>query len=623
MDIAVQERTPRAVIGLAALERRLIRVVEAAVAALLAVECGILFMGVLSRYATHSPMVWIDELASTLFIWLAMLGAVLALQRGEHMRLTTLLLLLSDRGRARCEAAAAVGVVAVVAFLVPPAFEYMQDQVAITKPVLDISDAYRAAALPVGLLLMGLCALRQVVARATAPQAAAMVVAGVALGLAVWALADRLAELGNWNLVVFFVVMIGGLILTGVPIAFAFAAATCAYLVTVTDLPESIVISRLDEGMSGIVLLSIPLFVLLGHLIVATGLARAMVEFLVALLGRVRGGLSYVLILAMYLVSGISGAKAADMAAVAPILFPEMRKRGADEGELVALLAASGAMAETIPPSIVLIIIGSVAGVSIGSLFVGGLVPALVGALALGAVVFVRSRGSTGSDAVRGGRASPSAIARAFLVALPALLLPVIIRAAVTEGVATATEVSTIGVVYSLAAGLLVYRQIAWTRLYPMLVETASLSGAILFVVGTASGMAWALTQSGFAGDLAAFLTGLGGGRTGFLLVSILMFVLLGSILEGPPALLVFAPLMFPIARALGVHDVHYAMVVILAMGLGLFAPPFGVGYYFACAIGKVSPDRAMRKIWIYLAALLFALILVALVPWLSIGFLG
>jgi tripartite ATP-independent transporter DctM subunit len=276
-------------------------------------------------------------------------------------------------------------------------------------------------------------------------------------------------------------------------------------------------------------------------------------------------------------------------------------------------------MSETIPPSLVLITIGSVTGVSIAGLFTGGLLPALVAAIALVVVCRMRSRGENLAGVER---ASPRRVAKSFLVALPALALPFFIRAAVVGGAATATEVSTVGVVYTAAAGLFVYRQFNWRRLYPMMIETASLSGAILLIIGTATDMAWALTQSGFSRQLVAVMEQVPGGRIGFLAVTIVVFAILGSVLEGIPAIVLFGPLLFPAARALGVHDVHYAMVVILAMGIGLFAPPFGVGFYAACAIGRVSPDEAMGRVWPYLGAVLVALIVVALIPWLSIGFL-
>lgn len=155
-----------------------------------------------------------------------------------------------------------------------------------------------------------------------------------------------------------------------------------------------------------------------------------------------------------------------------------------------------------------------------------------------------------------------------------------------------------------------------------MLVETAALSGAILLIIGTATGMAWALTQSGFSASLAAFMTSLPGGIPLFLAVTIVAFVILGSVLEGIPAIVLFGPLLFPIAKQIGVHEVHYAMVVILAMGIGLFAPPFGVGYYAACAISRIHPNAGMRPIVGYMLALLVGTIIVAAVPWISTGFL-
>ncbi len=155
-----------------------------------------------------------------------------------------------------------------------------------------------------------------------------------------------------------------------------------------------------------------------------------------------------------------------------------------------------------------------------------------------------------------------------------------------------------------------------------MLFDTASLSGAILFIVGTATAMAWALTQSGFSRELALLMAKMPGGAAGFMALSIIVFVILGSVLEGVPALVLLAPLLFPIARQFGIHDVHYSMVVILAMGIGLFAPPFGVGFFTACAIGNVDPDEAVSRVWPYLGALLVGTIVVAAFPWLSTGFL-
>ena len=592
---------------------------EVPAAVLVALEMVVLLVGVVSRYVFNAPLTWSDELASILFLWLAMFGAVIALRRGEHMRLTTLVNRLSPNARGWVNLFARLVVIAFVLVIVWPAYEHFDAQWDIRTPALEIRDGLRVGAILVVVLMMLPIAALQLLRDTAWGKVAFGALLFVAIGAALWFARPVFMHLGNANLVVFFVGVVAVCVAAGVPIAFAFGLATLSYLALTTSTPLTIVISRMDEGMSSLVLLSVPLFVFLGLLIEMTGVAKAMVDFLASLLGHVKGGLAYVLIGAMYLVSGISGSKAADMAAVAPALFPEMKRRGAQDGRLIALLSASGAMSETIPPSLVLITIGSVTGVSIAALFTGGLLPALVGAAALCVVVWFHNRNEDLSSVKRADRRS---VLKTFVVALPALALPFVIRTVVVEGVATATEVSTVGIAYTVLVGLFVYRRFDWKRLYPMLIETASLSGAILFIIGCATAMAWALTQSGFSRDLAAFMQGVPGGRSGFMAISVVAFVVLGSVLEGIPAIVLFGPLLFPIARAVGIHEVHYAMVVIFAMGLGLFAPPFGVGFYAACAIGRVDPDRAVAHVWPYLGALFVALIVIAAWPWLSIGFL-
>ena len=595
------------------------RTVEFIGAMLVLAETCILFAGVVTRYVFNSPIIWTDELATFLFLWLAMLGAAVAFRRSEHMRMTAIVANTKPSMRAYLDCVATCAALAFVILIAWPSYEYAYEESFITTPALQIPNIWRAAALPVGIGLMALFAFLRL-----ARSGNARLVLGAVLSVAVliamfWLAQPWLRPLGNLNLVIFFVGVAGFCVFAGVPIAFAFGLAIFGYLALTTRTPLMVLVGRMDEGMSHLILLSVPLFVFLGLLIEMTGMARAMVSFLASLLGHVKGGLHYVLVGAMYLVSGISGSKAADMAAVAPVLFPEMKARGARPGDLVALLAATGAQTETIPPSLVLITIGSVTGVSIAALFTGGLLPGVVLAITLSALVWWRYRGE---DLAHVEPAGTREVARSFIIALPALALPFVIRAAVVEGIATATEVSTIGIVYGFVVGLLVYRRFDWRRLLPMLIETACLSGAILLIIGTATGMAWGLTQSGFSRALAAAMTGLPGGSAAFIAVSIVAFTILGSVLEGIPAIVLFGPLLFPIARAVGVHEVHYAMVIILAMGIGLFAPPFGVGYYAACAIGRVDPAEGIRPIWGYMLALLVGLIIVAIFPWISIGFL-
>ncbi len=457
-------------------------------------------------------------------------------------------------------------------------------------------------------------------ARHSLRDAGLMVLVLAALAVGLFLCAGPLAAIGAWNLLVFFVLLVGAAVLLGVPIAFAFGLATVAYLLTVTTTPVSVVVGRLDEGMSSLILLAVPLFVLLGQLVEMTGMARAMVGFLAALIGHVRGGLSYVLLGGMLLVSGISGSKAADMAAVAPVLFPEMKRRGLNEGEMVSLLAASGAMAETIPPSLVLIAIASVTGVSIAALFTGGLLPGLVMALALAVIAPAPHRCPGGT--ARGAGAGPGGGAR--LRHRPA-----------GAGAAGADP-------HRRGAGrgdrdrglhhrdrLRHRRRAAGVPAVRLAADRPDAGRDGVPVRGPSCSSSerrrrwpgrW--TQSGFSQSLAHAMGSVPGGRYGFMLISIVAFIVLGSVLEGIPAMVLFGPLLFPIVRQIGINEVHYAIIIILAMGIGLFAPPFGLGYYTACLIGRVHPDVALTRIWPYLGALLVSLLLLAAVPWFATGFL-
>ncbi len=593
-------------------------VLEASTALLVVAEIVILFVGIIARYVFDNPLIWTDDTASLLFLWLSMLGSVLALRRGEHMRMTALVNRAAPATRQRLELLSLAAMLVLLATLLLPAWNYMQNEAIVSIMSLNISMSWRAVAMPIGVLLMGVMLLLRIVAYPRGPALIALAV--VALAVAGLTLAQPvLTNFGQLNLLIFFVGVIACTVFAGIPIAFSFGLATLGYLGLSTSIPLSVLIERMDTGMSHPELLAVPLFVVLGLLIEMTGMARVMVKFLANLIGHTRGGLSFVLIVAIYLVSGISGSKAADMAAIAPVLFPEMERRGAARGDLVALLAATSAQTETVPPSLILITIGSVTGVSIAALFTGGLLPGFVVGLVLCVAVWNRARKS---DHAVPRRAPASVMGRSFVVALPALVLPFLIRGAVVDGVATATEVSTIGIVYAVIVGLCIYRELEFSQVMPMLVRTASLSGAILLIIGAATGMSWAITQSGFSVVVAGWIATIPGGAFSFMLISILLFIVLGSILEGIPAIVLFGPLLFPMARSLQINEVHYAMVAILSMGVGLFAPPFGVGYYVACAIGRCNPDDGMRHIWRYLLAVVVGLLVVAAVPWISTGFL-
>jgi len=602
----------------AAVDRVIGAVVEPLAAVLVVAEVIILASGVFTRYVLRSPLVWTDELATILFLWLAMLGSVVAYRRGEHIRLSVVVRRSSPRVQAILESIASVVTAIFVIELIPATFKFfVQEEIDVT-PAMSIPQSYVVLAIIVGLALILILALLRL-SEADPKIVAGVVACAVVVSAAAWFGRGAFAGLGNLNLVLFFVVLVGACVTIGVPIAFSFGLGTLSYLAIVTTVPLSTVVGRMQEGVSNVVLLAVPLFIFLGLLMETAGIARRLVEALASMVGHLRGGLSIVLVAAMYLVSGISGSKIADMAAVAPVLFPDMVRRGQKRPSMIALLATSGAMAETIPPSLVLIIIGSVTGVSIAAMFTAGLLPALVCSILL---ILVALWSAKRENATLEKFAGWPVVGRTILVAIPGLALPLLIRYFVVEGIATATEVSVVGIIYTLLIGVFVYREYKWRSFYPTLLDTVSLGGAILLIIATATAMGWALTQSGFAQQLADILSHAPGGKVGIMLLSIVMFIVLGSVLEGIPAMVLFGPLLFPVAKAAGINEVHYAIVAVLAMGVGLFAPPVGIGFFAASAIGKSNPETVVKPMVPYMLALIVGLLIIAFVPWISLGFL-
>lgn len=597
----------------------MMRPVEMVASALLVAIVGLLLTGVVARYALHMPIVWVDEAASISFLWFAMMGSAIAIDRNEHLRLTVFVTLFPERLRGFIDALALLVVVVVLAALIMPAIDYVREESFITSAALNISVSYRVSAIVLGIVLMLIVAIGHLWRDCKPADIARAAVAIAVIGGLLWLAKPVFLGLGYTNILIFLVGLAALCLVIGVPIAFCFGIGTIAFLIFTTRVPMIVMIGRMDEGMSSLILLSVPIFVLLGCILDATGMGKAIVEFMGSLLGHVKAGMSYVLLGSLFLVSGISGSKVSDMATVAPALFPEMKRRGHKPKEMIALLATGAAMADTVPPSIVLIVLGSVAGVSIAALFTSGFVIAIVLLLSLAVLARWKARHENMEGV---SRASFRVVRTTLLIAAPALLLPFIIRGAVGGGIATATEVSTIAVLYAFVIGIVLYGGIRPRRIYAMLVETAAMSGAILLILGSASAMAWALTQTGFAHQLAGHMRDLPGGWFTYMLVTIAVFMVLGCVLEGLPAIVLMAPLMFPIAAQMGIHEVHYAMVVVTAMNVGLMAPPIGIGFYIACKIGNVSPDEAMGAIWPYLGALLVGLLVIAAVPALSIAYL-
>jgi len=263
-----------------------------------------------------------------------------------------------------------------------------------------------------------------------------------------------------------------------------------------------------------------------------------------------------------------------------------------------------------------MIILGYVANVSIGGLFIAGLLPA--GLMALGLILVAVLSARSGRNVQPAGPPRPrSAVIRTTAGAMAAFLLILIIVGGIVGGVATPTEVSAVAVLYALLVGGLAFREMTWRSFQDFLLGSASLSGMILFIVASAQMLSYLLTVNLIPQTIAAAMAGIGAssGAWVFLLISIVMLIVMGSVLEGAPALIIFGPLLFPAAQRLSINPLHFGILLIIAMGIGLFAPPLGVGLYTACAVGQVPVERVARPIAKYLAVLFVALLLIAFVP--------
>jgi tripartite ATP-independent transporter DctM subunit len=372
---------------------------------------------------------------------------------------------------------------------------------------------------------------------------------------------------------------------------------------------------QMARGIDNFVLMAIPFFILVGYLMEANGMSVRLIELLQRAVGRLRGGLNVVMVTAMVLFSGISGSKMADVAAVGSVLIPAARRSRQNPGNAVALLAASAVMAETIPPCINLIILGFVANLSIGGLFVAGLLPAGLMALALivVSIIFGQRTVSTKEEARK-------PIAGLWSGAVASFGLIFMIFAGFKSGFATATEISAFAAIYALAIGGVLFRELSLNAAAQAFVQAATRSGLILFIVAAAQSLAFILTLQQVPhamGDLMLALSEAHGVWL-FMLLSIVVLIVMGSVLEGAAALIIFGPLLLPVAVRLGINPLHFGVVLVIAMGIGLFAPPLGLGLYGACLIGNVPVEQTVKPIMFYLGLLLLCLLVVAFVPAIS-----
>jgi tripartite ATP-independent transporter DctM subunit len=582
-------------------------------AVLLAADLVVVCGSVLLRYLFNAPVEWADDVARGLMVGSSFFGAASALARTENLGVAFFIDMLPARARRVVDSIGALLVTVIAGYV---AFNAIKLGWLTTGQTSGSGLPLELTFYPmgVGALFMTIFAAEVFCARPARDMIAGVVATGLVVGLYLaWdaLLPASVPSSGTLMLMGFFITLFGGL-----PIGFALALAALTFIWVEGTLPGVIFAQQMARGIDNFVLLAIPFFILVGYLMEANGMSVRLIELLQRAVGHMRGGLNVVMVTSMVLFSGISGSKMADVAAVGSVLIPAARRSRQNPGNAVALLAASAVMAETIPPCINLIILGFVANLSIGGLFVAGLLPAGLMALALIAVSIVSGKRTETAEDIE-PRIPMTGL---WSGAIASFGLIFMIFAGFKSGFATATEISAFAVVYALVIGSLVFRELNLRTAGHSFVQAATRSGLVLFIVAAAQSLAFILTLQQVPHAVGEMMLSLSGshGTWLFLLLSIAVLIVMGSVLEGAAALIIFGPLLLPVAVKLGVDPLHFGVVLVIAMGIGLFAPPLGLGLYGACLIGNVPIEQTVKPILGYLGLLLLCLLVIAFVPAIS-----
>jgi C4-dicarboxylate transporter DctM subunit len=406
------------------------------------------------------------------------------------------------------------------------------------------------------------------------------------------------------------------LLLLSIPLAGAMGLASMAYIYAQPNIPSIVSAQRMFVGIDNFTLLAIPLYILAGNLMETGGISRRLIHLASCLVGHIKGGLGLITVVATMFFSGVSGSSSADTAAIGGIMIPAMTKRGYSPERATAIVTAAGGMGILIPPCLVMIVLASVTNLSVGALFLAGFMPAFI--MGGGLMLLIYWQGRKGLIPAEAKTPFKETVA-AFVDALLALMTPVIILGGIIGGAFTATEAAAVAVVYSLIVAMLIYKEIKVKDLPQILESTAVTSAVVLFLVAVASLFSWIIAREQIPLMLASWLDNVSGSQWIFLIIVNCVFLVVGSVLEGAPAVIILAPLFYPIALRLGIDPIHFGTVLMANLGLAFVLPPTGLCLLVATSIAKVSISKVVKPLMPYFAVMVITLLIITYVPWFSI----
>jgi len=403
------------------------------------------------------------------------------------------------------------------------------------------------------------------------------------------------------------------LIVIGAPIVFALGVSA-ALSIYITDIPVSIISQRMYAGLDSFTIMAIPFFVLAGIIMEQGGIAKRIIDFSVALVGWITGSLLLVATVAGIGMAAVSGSGAASTAAISSIMLGEMRTRGYDIDFSAGLMASAGTLGPVIPPSIMMVVLATTSNLSIGRAFLGGIVPGLLMALAIMIACYMYAKRA--GDAYRDTeKFSLRRLGRTFVAAVPAFIMPVIIVGGIIGGIFTPTEAAAVAVLCGLIISIFVYKEIGFKAIPPMVLRAASISAAVMMIIATASVFSWLIASQNVPALIGGVLHAATESPLVFMLLMNLLLIVIGMFMEGISAILVIVPVLLPIAVSFGIDPLHFAVVVIINLSLGMITPPYGITLYVASSVANRTVLQVSRKIGMPFALMFAVLILTTFLP--------
>ncbi len=575
------------------------------------VMTSLVFFQVANRYIIGWIVPWTEEVSRILFIWTTFVGAYIALKMHSHIAVETFFKRFSPKNREKISNILIFLVFYFLGYLFWLSLKVIPATFGVTTPVLEISYLYIHLSLPIFTGLMLLYLIGRIFQMGWRHLAFSCLVSIACL--AALYLIFGIKPYSGPVLVVISLVCTGLLITFSMPIVFALGIGCSLFLVLFKDYPHQIMHTRMVGGIDSFPLLAVPFFILAGDLLNTGGVTTRLVALAKVLVGSIRGGLGMVTVLGEYFFSGISGSTIADVSAIGSLMVPALKKAGYKSDESVSIVSAASAMGMLVPPSIPAVVLGGITGMSVGALFVGGFIPAMVLMGCIMILIFIQAvRSKIPLEKRLSFKESMSAVVGAIIP----LLCPVIIFAGILTGAATPTEIAVIAVLYAFIVGVFVYKEIAWNQIIPILTRTAVTTGAVMLLVGIASALSWILSTNQVPNMVGTAITKISNSPLVFLLLCNLCFIVLGAVLEGVPAMLILVPIFLPYVVKLGINQIHFGILCIACLGIGIFLPPIGMGMFIACNFAGIDVGKMFRNFAPYLLVLLIGLFIITYFPW-------